>query len=113
MSLELVFDIETNGLLDTVDQVHCIGLAVVGAKAGQLYANQSGFYNNELVSYDCLEDALEVMSAAERLVGHNIIGYDLPVLKKVLGWTPSKGTDIVDTLVLSRLIHTNLKEIAL
>ena len=111
MSLELVFDIETNGLLDKVDKVHCIGLAVVGARAGQLYANESGFCNNELVSYDCLEDALEVMSAAERLVGHNIIGYDLPVLKKVLGWTPSKGTDIVDTLVLSRLIQTNLKEL--
>jgi DNA polymerase I-like protein with 3'-5' exonuclease and polymerase domains len=111
MSLELVFDIETNGLLDTVDQVHCIGLAVVGAKAGQLYANQSGFYEDEFASYDCLEDALEVMSAAERLVGHNIIGYDLPVLKKVLGWTPSKGTEIVDTLVMSRLIHTNLKEL--
>jgi|13_taG_2_1085334.scaffolds.fasta_scaffold04328_4 DNA polymerase I-like protein with 3'-5' exonuclease and polymerase domains len=111
MSLELVFDIETNGLLDTVDQVHCIGLAVVGAKAGQLYANQSGFYDNEFASYDCLEDALENMKRAERLIGHNIIGYDLPVLEKVLGWTPSKNTEIVDTLVMSRLIHTNLKEL--
>lgn len=111
MSLELVFDIETNGLLDTVDQVHCIGLAVVGAKAGQLYANQSGFYDNEFASYDCLEDALECMKRAERLIGHNIIGYDLPVLKKVLGWTPSKNTEIVDTLVMSRLIHTDLKEL--
>jgi len=111
MSLELVFDIETNGLLDTVDQVHCIGLAVVGAKAGQLYANQSGFYDNEFASYDCLEDALENMKRAERLIGHNIIGYDLPVLKKVLGWTPSKNTEIIDTLVLSRLIHTDLKEL--
>jgi len=111
MSLELVIDIETNGLLDTVDQVHCIGLAVVGAKAGQLYANQSGFYDNEFASYDCLEDALENMKRAERLIGHNIIGYDLPVLKKVLGWTPSKNTEIIDTLVLSRLIHTDLKEL--
>ncbi len=49
------------------------------------------------------------MKRAERLIGHNIIGYDLPVLKKVLGWTPSKNTEIVDTLVLSRLIHTDLK----
>tara|TARA_Y100001938_G_scaffold151206_1_gene247469 strand:- start:2074 stop:3906 length:1833 start_codon:yes stop_codon:yes gene_type:complete len=111
MSLELVFDIETNGLLDTVDQVHCIGLAVVGAKAGQLYANQSGFYDNEFSSYDCLEDALEAMKKADKLIGHNIIGYDLPVLKKVLGWTPSKNTEIVDTLVMSRLIHTDLKEL--
>ena len=111
MGLEIVFDLETDGLIEDVTKIHCIGMAVVGAKAGQLYANHSGFYDYTYREYDCLEDALEVMSQAERLIGHNIIGYDIPVLKKVLGWKPSKNTEIVDTLVMSRLIHTDLKEL--
>tara|TARA_R110002074_G_scaffold349590_1_gene520164 strand:+ start:166 stop:1980 length:1815 start_codon:yes stop_codon:yes gene_type:complete len=103
MSLDLVVDIETDGLLPDVTKVHCIGMTVDGAHAGQVFANQE--------PYDCLEDALEIMSSAKSLTGHNIIGYDLPVLKKVLGWTPSKHTEIIDTLVLSRLCHTNLQEV--
>lgn len=110
--MELVFDLETNGLLDTVDKVHCIGLAVVGAKAGQLYANEIGtFMNYEFNSFECLDDALDLMKDADTLIGHNIIGYDLPVLKKVLNWTPRKTTKIVDTLVMSRLVHPDLKEL--
>ena len=37
------------------------------------------------------------------IVGHNIIGFDLPVLKRVWGWEPAEGVQIIDTLVLSRL----------
>ena len=70
--MKILFDIETDGLLPDVTKVHCVGLTVEGAKASQVYANQNGF--------DCLEDALDVMSGAETIIGHNIIGFDLPVL---------------------------------
>jgi len=103
MSLDIIFDLETDGLLDDVTKIHCIGMTVDGAQAGQVFAN--------VEPYDCLEDGLEIMSSAKSLTGHNIIGYDLPVLKKLLGWTPSKNTEIIDTLVLSRLCHTNLYEV--
>jgi DNA polymerase-1 len=103
MNLDLVVDIETDGLLPDVTKVHCIGMTVVGALAGQVFANYE--------PYDCLEDALEIMSKAKSLTGHNLIGYDLPVLKKILGWTPSKSTEIIDTLVMSRLCHTSLREV--
>jgi len=103
MSLDLIIDIETDGLLPDVSKIHCIGMSVVEAQAGQVFSNQE--------PYDCLDDALEIMSSAKSITGHNIIGYDLPVLKKILGWTPSKSTQIIDTLVLSRLCHTNLYEI--
>jgi len=100
--MNLIFDSETNGLLQDVTKVHCIGMAPVGTHSGQLFANAEG--------YDSLEECLTYMTEAESLIGHNIIGYDLPVLKKVLGWTPRPKTKIIDTLVYSRLIHTNLKE---
>ena len=101
--LDLIVDIETDGLIQDVKKVHCIGIAVDATNVGQVFANQE--------PYDCLEDALELMTRAKSITGHNIIGYDFPVLKKVLGWTPSKRTEIVDTLVLSRLVHTNLMEV--
>ena len=44
------------------------------------------------------------------IVGHNIIGYDLPVLRKIYPWFKYDGTAI-DTLVLSRSYHPNLMEI--
>ena len=103
MSLDLIIDIETDGLLPDVSKIHCIGMTVSGAEAGQVFANQE--------PYDCLDDALELMSQAKSLTGHNIIGYDLPVLKKLLGWVPPKSVQIIDTLVLSRLCHTDLMDL--
>ena len=100
--MNLIIDIETDGLYDSVTKVHCIAMTVQDAKAGQVFANEEG--------YDNLQEALELMSRAESLTGHNLIGYDLPVLKKILGWSPPKSVKIIDTLVLSRLINTNLYE---
>ncbi len=58
----------------------------------------------EVESYhnDTLSDGVRRLEAADRLVAHNQIGYDLVVLEKVLGVDLSQK-DIVDTLVLSRL----------
>ena len=44
-----------------------------------------------------------IVGDAKVIVGHNIIGFDLPVLKRVWGWEPAEGVQIIDTLVLSRL----------
>ena len=103
MELELIVDIETDGLLPDVTKIHCIGMTVVGASAAQIFANEE--------PYECIENGLELMSSAKSITGHNLIGYDLPVLKKLLGWTPSKHTEVIDTLVLSRLCHTSLREV--
>lgn len=43
-----------------------------------------------------------VRNHVTEVIGHNIIGYDVPVLEKLLG-TNFTGINIVDTLVLSRL----------
>ena len=53
------------------------------------------------------------------IVGHNIIGFDLPVLKRVWGWEPDPSVVILDTLVMSRLARPDregghsLKQLAL
>jgi DNA polymerase-1 len=45
------------------------------------------------------------------LIGHNIQGYDLPVLNKLYGWSPAPACVVIDTLIAARLILPNLDEI--
>ena len=83
-----VLDIET-----TLDHntIHGVGLSYV---------------ERGIVSSSTWIDSREALNA-ERLgttiIGHNIIGFDLPVLKRVWGWEPSEETVCLDTLVMSRL----------
>jgi len=51
-------------------------------------------------------DSLELLNKAEVLIGHNLIGFDIPVLEKVFNYK-FKG-QVFDTLLMSRLIWTNL-----
>ena len=52
----------------------------------------------------CVEAGLDLLQRANKLIGHNIIGYDIPAIKKVAGVDLS-NKKIVDTLVLSRLFN--------
>lgn len=87
----VVFDIEANGLLDEVDTIHCGVFTDLESKETIKFRPHQ---MKEMVSY---------MSSVDVLIGHNIIGYDLPVLKKVLGFVPK--AKIVDTLIMSRLLN--------
>ena len=94
----LLFDIETNGLMPGVSKVHCIGIADV--------------LTGELFSFppDNIEAALAMMYDAEVLSGHNIIAYDYKVLKKLYNWDPRPGTRTLDTMVIARLMHSDIKQ---
>lgn len=94
--MKLAFDIEANGLLDTVTQVHCI--CCVDLETDETFN----------FGPDNLEEGYRLLEKADFLVGHNIIGYDLPVIRKVGDCWPM-GT-VIDTLVTARLMHSNLKE---
>ena len=68
-SSEIIFDIEANGL--TPDKVWCIVAKKVN---GDIYK----------FSEDTLLDGVKYLMSAEVLIGNNIIGYDIPVLEKIL-----------------------------
>jgi DNA polymerase-1 len=59
-------------------------------------------YDPELESF---QSGLNLLSTADILIGHNIAGYDLPVLKKLYYWQRRKGVAIVDTWILSLLVR--------
>jgi DNA polymerase I-like protein with 3'-5' exonuclease and polymerase domains len=97
---QAIFDIETNGLLKDLTTIHCI--AIQDGK-------QSDRRVKSLKSYrpDQIEEALEVLENAEEIIGHNIIGFDIPAIQKLYPQWKPKGK-VIDTLVLSRLIKADL-----
>jgi DNA polymerase-1 len=97
--LHLIFDLESDGLLDTVTRVHCIVIADPDSDCVHEYGPSQ------------ITDALVHLARADGLIGHNIQNYDLPVLHKLLGWAPRSECRIVDTLIAARLILPHLANI--
>ena len=73
MAKTYVFDIETDNLLPSVTKIHCL-----------TYQHVDG---GNIVSLTDYGDIMEFILEADCLIGHNIVGYDLPVIKKLLGIT--------------------------
>ena len=67
-------------------------------------------FNNQ--GSDCypITEGLHWLSNADLIVGHNILGFDIPAFRKTYSWF-NTNADIIDTLVLSRLYHPNMMEI--
>ena len=87
-----VFDIEANGLNPT--QIWCI--VAIDTASGKVYS----------YGPDKIAEGVELLSSASKLIGHNILGYDIPVIKKLCGVDLQReDCKIVDTLVLSRLFN--------
>lgn len=81
------FDIEANGFLEQVEVVHC---AVV--------KDQEGI--KTLFTPENIHELCSFLTTFDIIRGHNIIGYDLPVLRKIFHWE-YPGV-IQDTLLMSR-----------
>ncbi|MAJ58071.1 MAG: hypothetical protein CMI74_08455 [Candidatus Pelagibacter sp.] len=88
-SKELIFDIEADGL--TPNKIWCIVTKDIHTKAINSFGP------------DELQEGITHLQSANTLIGHNILGYDLPALEKLHNFT-YKGK-IIDTLVLSRLFQ--------
>tara|TARA_X000001382_G_scaffold114406_2_gene92714 strand:+ start:1164 stop:1553 length:390 start_codon:yes stop_codon:yes gene_type:complete len=86
--MNLVFDIEANGL--DPDKLFCLVAYNVDTQETYKFGLSS------------LDRGLKLLANADKLIGHNILGYDIPAIKKVAG-IDLYDKKIVDTLVLSRL----------
>lgn len=98
--MHLIFDIETNGLLHDLTAIHC--LCVHDLDTDETYSfNDSGGHP--------IVRGVELLEDADTIIGHNIIGFDLPCLRSIYPWL-SINTSL-DTLLLSRLFHPNILDI--
>ena len=97
--MNLIFDVETDGLYNDVSKIHCIGIYDISGDQ-MLVFNDEGSEQPITKGVQLLEDACNI-------IGHNIIGYDIPVIKKLYPWFNPKGKAL-DTLLLSRLYHADI-----
>lgn len=96
-----VCDIETNSLLPDVSTIHC--LVILDLDTCELFSCTDADATAMPISA-----GIKKLSEAQLLVGHNIIEFDLPALRKMFPeWKQPRR--IVDTLVLSRLYYPDIK----
>ena len=102
----VVFDLETNGLIHNVTHIHCAAVYYQDTDDTETYndENPGKGMSNPVVR------AVQYIQMADCIVGHNIVGFDLPIIKSIYPFFNPIGT-IVDTLLLSRLYHPNLLDI--
>lgn len=92
----IIFDIETNGLIDDLTKIHCLEMYNTETKEFISCADQPG--------YMPIDDGLKFLEG--HISGHNILGFDNQAINKV---KPNiKLGKSLDTLLLSRLIYTDL-----
>jgi DNA polymerase I-like protein with 3'-5' exonuclease and polymerase domains len=97
----LFFDIETNALEDftnltDLETVHCLSVYDPMTPKMVTFAG------------DSIHRGLTALAEADRIVGHNVIKFDIPALKKMYGFSPPL-VKVVDTLVMSRCIFSDLR----
>ena len=85
---KVVFDIETTM---TADKIWCIV-----CKHNDTYYQ---FRENNLHRFE------EFIKQTEEVIGHNIIGFDIPVVNKIFGYDLFANCKKTDTLILSRLLN--------
>lgn len=102
----LVFDIETNGLLDTVTKIHC--LVIYNTETKEYYR-----YSPKHIKAGVIQ-LMNCLNAGGSICGHNIINYDIPVLSMFFPQfriTREQRKHVIDTLVLARLVFSEIKYI--
>ena len=94
--MRLIFDLESDNLLDKVTKIYCICTYDIDSKESKSFRP------------DEIEAAIEYLAKAETLIGHNIINYDLAVIEKLFGQSFYRK-HLVDTLLLSKLFNADIQ----
>ena len=100
--MTLIFDIETNGLLNDTTCIHSL----------VIYDTE----NEKLISctdreeYHKIETGLKLLQEADEISGHNIVKFDIPAIQKLYPDFKPKGK-LFDTLLMSKLVYPDVGEI--
>ena len=100
----ILFDIETNGLLDKLDRIHCLCMVDTETGIRSQFADQEG--------YKTIREGLWILANAKEIAAHNAFAFDIPAILKVYPKWYTHAT-IDDTLVLARLMYPHIRDIDL
>jgi len=92
MGPRLIVDIETNGLMRSVNTLHCIATLDISTLEECLYTGPT------------LPMGIQSLNNASELIGHNITGYDVPVLRLLRPDFQPTGR-MTDTLILGCILY--------
>ena len=100
MKTQLIFDLESTGLLRRGSRIHCIVMRDAIDSSTSVFDHQP--------ERDLLQ-GVKQLETADVLIGHNIINYDIPLLKEQYSDFNPSG-QVLDTLVLSRLFYPHIAD---
>ncbi len=101
MTTSLLFDIEATGFLRCGSSIHCIVMRDLDEE-------------DDAKVFDCQPEraviqAVKQLENADILTGHNIVHYDIPLVKEQFPDFDFQG-QVLDTLVLSRLYYPSIAD---
>lgn len=106
MKPDLIFDCETNGLLDQMDRVHLLCIGGRGTRKRMMFRRND--------SCDNIAEGLRILMNATLegrfIYGHNVIKFDVPAIQKVYPWFKPDMRYVRDTLVMARLVWPDLMD---
>lgn len=100
--MDLVFDIETNGLLQDADRIH--SLVIYDLDADKVISCTDNDVNCFPIDY-----GVKLLEEADLVIGHNIIKFDLPCIQKL--YPNFKAKNVFDTIIASKLAYPDIGEI--
>lgn len=100
--MTLLFDIETDGLLDSLTKIHCLVIYDTETEKLDSYTDNSS-------DYFSVKQGLTALEQAEEISGHNIVKFDIPAIQKLHPNFKPQGK-IFDTLLVSKLIYPDIGE---
>ena len=99
MNREWVFDIEADGLLDTITKIHCLS-----------YTSTDDQFKATLYTEEDIRRFFEI-TPNDIYIGHHIIGYDFKALQKI--YDIKRPKFYIDTLGLSWYLQPDRSEYGL
>lgn len=119
-----IYDVETNGLLNTMDRIHCLILRDVDTRETFRFrrvdkdhpgildddpANPGAMLYGPTPAQDNIAEGIRMLEEADERIGHNIAHFDEKAIRIVFPDYNPKGK-LTDTLVLSRMIVPDTKQ---
>ena len=101
----LIFDIETDGLLETCTRLFCISIYDTKSDTLSAYGEDEAETGVSLLQKE--------INAGGVICGHNVINFDIPALEKLYSWfkiSYEQQKQVKDTLVIARLIFNNITD---
>lgn len=93
--MKLIYDLECNGFIDTVDKIWI-------AVTKNLDTKEIVTFSDYDVNSRPLNELTSYLDKADVIIAHNGIAYDNVVLHKLLNWKP-KNIKFIDTMILSQM----------